>query len=90
MDEKRTIQIPWQPPQEILVKKVGGCQIFSFIDRYGTSKVFYGFDIAYGVSLFQTKYMYSVEKMIVKNDWEEAIYTDKSGKIHVVIIHAKA
>lgn len=87
MDEIFTIEIPWQPPQDILVKQIGEWCIFSILDRFGRREFFQGRHIGYRIHVFRSRTMQSVAEFIVQGFWESAIYIDNEGKYHSVVIH---
>lgn len=83
------IEIPWHPPQDLTIRKVGAWDIFSIIDRFGRRVFFHGTYVGYRVAVFKTRIYQSVSQFIVYGNWESAIYVDHSGRYHAVIIHAK-
>lgn len=82
-----TIQIPWQPPQRIDVRRVGGTYVFAFRDALGRHTVVQGEVIGYGVTLFLCRAPQSCTRFVIHGDWLSAYYRGFDGTETPVLIY---
>ena len=81
------IGIPWHPPQEIDVRKVGCIFTFSFCDRLGRRRVVEGATLPYAVTLFASRVPQDVTRFVVYGDWQSATYRAFDGEESPVLIY---
>jgi hypothetical protein len=82
-----TIQIPWQPPQSINVRRLGSSYVFTFRDGLGRQTVVQGETIGYGVTLFISRVPQSATRFVIYGDWLSAYYRAYDGTETAVMIY---
>lgn len=82
-----TIQIPWQPPQRIEVRRLGDTYVFTFRDALGRHTVVQGCVIGYGVTMFCSRVPQSCTRFIIYGDWRSAYYRAFDGTETAVMIY---
>lgn len=81
------IGIPWHPPQEIDVQKIGSVFIFAFCDRLGRRRVVEGLNLPYAVTLFASRVPHDLTRFVVFGDWQSATYRAFDGEESPVLVY---
>lgn len=72
---KITLILPWTPPQDVLCRVVlPGVYRMSLLDRFERRIQYVGSDIGFGIRLFKSTMNQSY--VVVKGEWDEALYKD--------------
>lgn len=83
------IKLPYQRPQNILVRQMAnGIYRLALMDRFDRVEYLNGEFVGFGVVVFSTCRFPRAVRLVVKDDWSEAIFKNFEGQFVEVEVRA--
>jgi hypothetical protein len=82
------LKLPYQKPQIINVRMMAnGIYRMAVLDRFDRVETLSGEEIGFGIIMFQTFKFPRIIRLVVRENWSEALYRNWEGQAVLVDIH---